>query len=421
MRINKFLLALFPLSIAIIVLDKIRLHVGIIASPYRILQTGILLLMFVIILINRKTSCNFPSPMMLALFGFISFALMSTLFAHGSTESMRRMIAIGEFAVMSFVLFFYLRKFYEIGHIEVFAKVACWTCIFSGLTIISDFFAWTDFSTILFDYGTPQRQIGILGEPNIAAGRLAVFLPFVMYVSFKNRKEHKVVKNIIYTTCFLIVSIAILMTGSRMGMVMLAIIFACVAVKERKYFATAKGLPFVGLYCLFLLSVWLILWQQSGFSSLVTYEAESLYRFASTGKSPDDNILGRVEMLKFGWRIFSDNPLAIVIGLGLGAYSHNTFLDVLFGTGFPCFLFFAAILLCIAVSICNLGKLNALSDLSFYFGLSFLNVIIMLFFLPHLHCRFLWGMYIPISMFIEWNEKSKRWRIRNAVNMEGKR
>lgn len=431
MRINKFLTLLFPLSIAIIIFDKIKLPIGMNISPYRLLQMGILFLMLITILMNWNRRLNLSSPTILLLLCFLFFALISTLFAHNLIGSMLRMFQIVEFGVMAFILFFYLKMFWDIAYIEVLAQVMCSLGILSGITIITDILGWTDFSGILYEYGGYQRQIGILGEPNFAAGRLAIFLPFIMYVSFKNQKEHKMAKSLIYAIFSLVISIAIFMTGSRMGIIMMAVTFAFVAVKERKYLVKARSGAIFIILCLFLLIMSSIIWQRIDINYFVTHRVGNLYKFISTGER-GETILKRLELLRFGVEMYLDNPIT---GLGPGGYrwelrryvpyfhgnpSHNTFVDVLVGTGVLGFIFFIGILFQIARNIRSLRKIMPLKNLSFYFGLSFLNLLMMLFFLSHLHNRFLWGVFIPISMVIEWNINTKCRKHKKLINVEGK-
>jgi len=356
--------------------------------------------------------------------------LISTLFAHDLARSLLRMCQIGEFFVMALILFFYLKIFWNISYIKGLAQLMCWLGILSGATIISDFFGWTDFAAV-YDYEYYGRQMGILGEPNIAAGRLAIFLPFILYASFKNQKEGKMAKSRIYAVLSLVVSIAILMTGSRMGIIMLAVTFTFVVLKERKYLINIRSAITFIILCLFLLIMVSVLQQNAKFSYLVTHRIGSLYHFITTGEKIE-GIATRLELLKVSQQMFSTNPL---LGLGPGGYrweipqyissrgerpSHNTFIDVLIGIGAFGFLFFVGMLLQIARNIRSLQKIMSLKNLPFYFGLSFLNLFMMLFFLSHLHNRFLWGMFIPISMVIEWNKKAKYRKYKKFVNAEDK-
>jgi len=431
MRVKKFFITLFPISITIIIFDKIKLPFDPPISIYRPLQMFILLLMFITILTKRNIKSNSSSLTTILLYFFVFFTLISTLFARNLTNSLLRTFQIGEFTIMVLILFFYLKIFWDISYVKDLAQLMCWLGIFSGVTIISDFFGWTDFVTIIYDYRGYGRQVGILGEPNFAAGKLAIFLPFIIYASFKNQKEGKMVKSRIYAILSLVVSIAILMTGSRMGIIMLVITFTFIILKERKYLISIKSAKTFIILCLFLLIIGTTFWQNAKFRYLATHRVGSLYHFITIGEKAE-GIDMRLELLKPSWQMFSTNP---ILGLGPGGYrwelpqyvpsmgerpSHNTFIDVLVGIGIFGFLFFVGILIQIAYNIRSLRKIMPLKNLSFYFGLSFLNLLVMLFFLSHLHNRFLWGMFIPISMVIEWNKKAKKRKYKKLVNAEDK-
>jgi len=340
------------------------------------------------------------------------------------------MFQIGEFAIMTLILVFYIKIFWEISYIKGLAQLMCWLGVLTGVTIISDFFGWTDFAAI-YEYRGYERQIGILGEPNIAAGRLAIFLPFILYASFKNQKEGKIVKSLIYAIFSLVVSTAIFMTGSRMGIITMAVTFTFIILKERKYLLNIRSVTIFIILCLFLFIMGIAVRQNAKFRYLVSHRVGSLYHFITTGKKIE-GISKRLELFKPGWQMFSTNP---ILGIGPGGYrwelsqyrpfigesaSHNTFIDVIVGIGIFGFLFFVGILIQIARNIHSLRKIMPLKNLSFYFVLSFLNLLMMLFFLSHLHNRFLWGMFIPISIVIECNKKAKERKHKKLINAEGK-
>lgn len=46
----------------------------------------------------------------------------------------------------------------------------------TGLSIITDFFGWTRFYSLNYETESLIRFIGILAEPNYAAGKLGIFL-----------------------------------------------------------------------------------------------------------------------------------------------------------------------------------------------------------------------------------------------------
>ena len=82
-------------------------------------------------------------------------------------------------------------------------------------------------------------------------------------------------------------------------------------------------------------------------------------------------------------------------------YSHNTFITVLSELGIIGFLFFIFICLKIAINIYYFYRKSLFSSFYFYLGLSFINLLIMSFFLANLYDKIFWGMFIPISMYFE--------------------
>lgn len=89
-------------------------------------------------------------------------------------------------------------------------------------------------------------------------------------------------------------------------------------------------------------------------------------------------------------------------------YSHNIFITILSELGLIGFLFFIFICIKIIRNIYYFYKKSLFSSFYFYLGLSFINLLIMSFFLHNLCDKYFWGMFISISMLSKyWNLNKK--------------
>jgi len=171
------------------------------------------------------------------------------------------------------------------------------------------------------------------------------------------------------------------------------------------------------------------------FSKEINYTLESyksLFNFITRGEELRGrrSLSGRSDMIKAGINIFIDYPF---FGVGLGNYkyfapryifisqmyySRNTFITILSELRLIGFLFFIFICFKILNSIyCFYKNSYFFSSFYFYLDLSFVNLLIMSFFLHNVNDKYFWGMFIPISMILDYWISNKKDLIAKKSNL----
>ncbi len=152
---------------------------------------------------------------------------------------------------------------------------------------------------------------GIFGDPNDLAMSLIVGLPFVFYLFFF---ERFVLKKMILVASGSLILYCILLTGSRGGMLGLAVV---VYLLLRRKTGTIVGIV-LALVCLFGL--------------LFIAPSSSMERFTEASLTEETGH-SRIEHWYHGWQMFLSNPIT---GVGMGNYpeyangfvAHNSFVHV---------------------------------------------------------------------------------------------
>lgn len=416
---QKIIVFIFPLSIFIMMFDRLKVYPDIDMSMYRALQMPILIIIVIFLLGQKKLKFNLYNLTPILLFGFLFSVLISTLTAVYQESSLIEARRIIELIILSYVIFFFIKNQWDEGIWVILAKMMMIAGGLSGLSVLTDLFGWTHFYRLYSETIPYMRPFGILGEPNYAAGKLGIFLPFAFFCIVNYRHSKKYFQYSLSIICTFLIITAIFFTGSRMGgFISLFTIFVFMA-KEIKRLLSLKIMMSIIVIFLIILFINLIFPIRVNFlESSISYTKESynsLFQFLLTG----EEILGRqslttrTDLLRGGINIFLQYPLFGVgpgnfkyisgkyLPIRMNMYSHNTFITVLTEFGIIGFLFFIGICLRIIKNIYYYYKNSTFQSFYFYLGLSFLNLLIIFFFLHDINDKYFWGMFVTISMLLD--------------------
>jgi O-antigen ligase len=416
---QKKLALIFPLSLFIMIFDRLKFYPNVNISMYRALQMPILIIMVIFLLGQKKLKFNLYNPMPILLFGFILIVFISTLTAVYQELALIDVRGIIELIILSYIIFFFIKHQWDEGSWVILAKMMMIAGAISGLSLFTDLFGWTHFYHLYSEAIPNIRPFGILGEPNYAAGKLGIFLPFAFFciVNYRNSKEYFQYSLSIICT-FLIIT-AIFFTGSRMGGFIIIFSIFVFMTKEIKRLLSLKIMMSIIIVFLIILFINIIFpIRINSLESLISYTKDSyrsLFWFLLTGEEilGRQSVTTRVDLLRGGINIFLQYPLFGVgpgnfkyisgkyLPIRMNMYSHNTFITVLTEFGIVGFLFFIGICLRIIKNIYYYYKNSTFQSFYFYLGLSFFNLLIMFFFLHDINDKYFWGMFVAISILLD--------------------
>ncbi len=418
---QKKLAFIFPLSLFVIIFDRLQVYPNVNMSMYRALQIPILIIIVIFLLGQKKLRFNLflYNSMSILLFGFLLIVFISTLTAVYQELALIDARSIIELIVLSYIIFFFIKYQWDEGSWVILAKMMMIAGAISGLSLFTDLFGCTHFYRLYSEAIPYMRPFGILGEPNYAAGKLGIFLPFAFFciANYRNSKEH--FQYFLSIICTFLIIAAIFFTGSRMGGFIIIFSIFVFMIKEIKRLLSLKimmSIIIVFLIILFINVLFPI--RINSLESLISYTEDSyrsLFQFLLTGEEIPgrQSLTTRVDLLRGGIDIFLQYPLFGVgpgnfkyisgkfLPIRINMYSHNTFITMLTEVGIVGFLFFIGICLRIIKNIYYYYKNSTFQSFYFYLGLSFLNLLIMFFFLHDINDKYFWGMFVAISMLLD--------------------
>lgn len=412
----RLLTLLFPLMTVTFIFDRLRIHPDVAISLYRPLYMAILFAMAISLLTKGRIRTCALTPTVLFLLMFNAALIISLVFAHDLSASASAVLTLAQLSLTGLLVGVFLINFWDVRYMNLLARVLCWVAVVSGLTVITDYLGLTSFKSLYLDREI-VRQIGILGEPNFAAGKLAIGFPFAIWAFLEAALARRTFSAMGYATGCGLIIIAVFLTGSRMGILMVAISLPFVAIKEWQRLLRPKIFLISSL-----LATALFLLLRGPFGTmfdLVMHRTEPLLAFIETRQElGEPSAAMRAEMLSAGWDIFRDHP---VFGVGMDGYrqvlplyspqlgtryAHNTFMEILTGTGLLGFIPFTALIISIVKRMWRgwqrEGEVRVPGSLPFYFALSSTMVATHLFFLSDYPNRYLWGLFLPLSIYLEW-------------------
>lgn len=408
----RLLILLFPLMTVTFIFDRLRIHPDIAISLYRPLHMAILFAMAISLLMRGRIRTCTLTPTVLFLLMFNAALIISLAFAYDLSASVPAVLTLAQLALAGLLVGVFLINFWDVRYMNLLARMLCWAAVVSGLTVITDYLGLTSFKSLYLEREI-VRQIGILGEPNFAAGKLAIGFPFVIWAFLEAALARRTFSAMGYATGCGLIIIGVFLTGSRMGIFMASISLVFVAVKEWKQLLRPKIILISSL-----LATALFFLLRGPFTIMFDLTIERMKPvlvFIGTGQELEEpSAAMRAEMLSAGWDIFRDHPL---FGVGTDGYrqvlplyssflgtrhAHNTFMEILTGTGLLGFIPFTALIISIVKRMWQGWQREGESRLPFYFALSSMMVAIHLFFLSDYPNRYLWGLFLPLSIYMEW-------------------
>src|SRR5690554_2410489 len=339
---------LIKICIVIVLILYCLLDRFIIVVPFIV----VLLLLFLADLKSLKYSnlANLIYPK--RFFYLIIFSILMLLRSPNIEEAKFQIIIMSVLMVTSFLLYFYIKKynyFYLILYSTLFISfinhiAALNIPIFDFLMFNSEEIGGID--GVVNGWGWGGRFSGILGNPNALAILLIYSLFLSLYI-LNYTKNLINITNIGQFICILNIILCfytIFMTQSRKGIVfglMLLIISFLLKFSTKKFFPyLIIGVLILGFLPFLLPNVDKNF--EGGLSRL-----ESAYNITNSAAMVDNSTALRLYFIEEGWKDFKESP---ILGHGInsfryyyGLYSHNNYIELLFGTGLVGFLIYYSI------------------------------------------------------------------------------
>jgi len=416
---NRNIALLFPLSCSIIVIDQLSIYnAGRLRSIslYFPIQIMIIFLMMISILLTGNIRFKLTKTI-LWLIGFICFASLSILFSIDMNVSLLKVFYLVRLSFMSFLIFLFLKKFWILDLNKTFMKIMCWVGV-----VIATF----PFISLL-SIGTKTRYGVLSYEVNHSAGMISILFPFALYQLIEMQKRHNLLKGVIYNICCIFIIIAVLVTGSRMGVLIISLNIFLVIILQRHYLVK----PNLIIFNIILIFLVILLIRYGLFKEILEDLLRRFYilwnyifRKNEIGIS---SVSIRNNLLYACWQIFLKNPL-FGIGLGNANFSnirdislmtgrqgvapHNTYIEFLSEIGIFGFIFFILILLQIGKNLYFFYR-TLRNSLYLYLTISFLNLCLVFLLLSQSTNHYFWGFFLPLSMYLDF--KKQQWELSNKV------
>jgi O-antigen ligase len=287
-----------------------------------------------------------------------------------------------------------------------------------SITLLTDYFGITRISAVfgehIFQEMRSGRGAGLLGgESNITAARLSSILPFSIYNLIYIKKGLN--RKLFILLSVIITILAIVLTGSRMGLLVLGFICLVIGLKEIR---TSKFLvKFVVI--IILISTMLLI----NFSMNLIKDKKFEERFESIQDIPkinkiryeegESSIMLRYFLFFIGIDLIKKNPL---LGVGIGnskyltvkytqepfqmRYLHNTYLDICSENGIIMLIILLLFLSGIVI-ICYSRYKKEKNEFYFYFLVAFFVQLICWFFLSDFLNKLFWSLFLPVGLFLK--------------------
>jgi O-antigen ligase len=416
--ISPLLACLFGALVFIAVLDRLPLSIfGFSVSAYRFLSLPLLITIIFTLLRSGWIPWAQQGPMSLLLLGLLLSMALSSLFSTDPEIALLHLLRYLEYALIALLLSAILCTHWQERYWLPFAWTLLLSALFASATVLTDFWGATAFYRWYEAERPYVRHMGILGAANYGSAKLVVLMPFIFYLGafYAQRRRWGALSFVIGAG--LIVSIALFITGSRMGGLLASIALAVFLLREIRWLRKPRViLLFAAILGLLLTAS--ISFGEGPMSQAFRYVSNRygvLISFLRSGEESynrvrESSLRERIEVFRAGLRMFADHPL---LGIGLAhfplvigeydprysrVYSHNTYLSVLAELGLIGILFF--IFLCRQMFF--LFHRAFMTDKGFYFYLflSYILLLIGFLFLHELDNKYFWTLFLPISLYL---------------------
>jgi len=425
-RINKFILFYFLFSIFIIMFDRLKIYPSVNVSVYRIFQYLFLFMLFIFLSKYKNIYFDLFSPTISIGLIFIFIIFLTIPFSENVPRTLKASLRLFSLIVMSIMVAMFLINTWKEEYLINIAIVMNICGIIAALSIITDHYNVTNFASLYMVDSHEKffRTFGILGESNFAAGKLNIFLPFNLFLILHYNKFKKFAKVIFLYFGLIFLLIAVIFTGSRMGGIITfftLMIFILRNAKLKRLFKISKMIKLMMALMVIIIIINIIsltsisdILGKSVFLKALSNRYIKLYDYIISNDEGEssNSVRTRVELNIIGLKMFLNNPLT---GIGLGnyqnrvkyyssyyyKYAHNTFMTILAETGIFGFLLFLGLLIKMGKQIYVCYRNSYYSEFYFFFGISFINLILELLNLSDISNKYLWGLFLPLTIFFE--------------------
>jgi len=283
---------------------------------------------------NKDVKGNLYAQHMLIL---TLLSAVSLLWSPNKTDAYFQIGVLSVLIINSFLIYYFVKRYHLLDFIVFFTLCVSFINQIASLRIpIFNFLLYNTTERggadgVIMGWGWKNRFSGMMENPN----SLAIFLLFSLYLSFfklNNMAKGASLKSAIHFVNILLGFYTLFLTQSRKGIVfglMLAGLFVFLK------FTVKKAIFFVGFLSLAIAAI----------AFIPTLQEIVINSFARVGRASDtlqgtDAESSSVHRLYFaieGWEGFKEKP---IFGHGInsfrhyfGLYSHNNFIEILFGLG----------------------------------------------------------------------------------------
>jgi O-antigen ligase len=403
---------LFALSVAVVVWD--RLPMGPL-SVYRVLQWPLVALALLGLLQRRSLEFPLKSPTLWWLLGLLGAMICASFAAWDLQEGTVQLLRYIGYALTALIWMLVLRNCWEGRFWVLLSWFMVVVASVMALTVLTDFGGFTGFYRWYGQERPYVRQAGLLGEANYAALKLGVLLPLGLFLAKWYVRQRRVWLAGGVIGAALLVSGAIFLTGSRMGGLLLVLIWGAFAVWEREWLWRPHMVAFLGVLGGILVLVGVALTPPGELEKGIKYLVSRygvLLEFVQTGEERfgavrETSLRERFDVWAAGLQIFADHPW-VGVGLGnfpkiigqynpayAGVYSHNTYIAVLAELGLVGLVFFLGLCIQIWRALRKIGEHRGLAS---YLRLSLGVLFVSFVFLYDFEDKFFWGLFVPLAL-----------------------
>lgn len=411
---------LFPCLVALLLFENIELA-GIGRSLYSLGAFVIVFLMLLSILSgNGESKRIYMGLHVVLLMLFIAACILSAFNAEYPNASYKRTLEFSQYTLFAIVISMYLFRTWNSEDWILLEKFALAVSAIAAASIITDLVGITSFSRWFASDFVPlfSRPSGIFGEPNYSAAKLAVMLPFCISALIRYIEERRKVKSIVTACIVSMVVFAVLLTGSRVGLLIsifvifvYAIRLLFLSIRNRKALIFAVILVILVTIVILNIPIGIAeLFQTAGFQITISRYENVWNYLVGRPVTGESSIQERSDLLEYGIELYKENPIS---GIGIDNFkyyagnkfgkdeivAHNTFIGILAETGTFGAIFYFSLFAYILFSY--VISRDILEGFFFPLFISYISLLIMLSFLSNYQNKLFWGLFLPISMYLE--------------------
>ncbi len=417
--ISPLLAFLFGTLVFIAVLDRLPLSVfGFSVSAYRLLSLPLLITIIFTLLRSGWIPWAQQGPTAFLLLGLLLSMALSSFFSTNPEIALLYLVRYVEYALIALLLSAILCTHWQERYWLPFAWTLLLSALLASATVLSDFWGATAFYRWYEPDRPYVRQMGILGEANYAGAKLAILMPFILYLTSWYTQKRRWGRLALVIGAGITVSFALFITGSRMGGLLASVALAVFLLREIRWLRQPRViLLFAAIFGLLLAPplfrsrgpmLQAFEYISSRYGLVITFLRSGTEEFRGVRET---SLRERIEVFEAGLEMFADHPL---FGAGLaqfpytiqlynplysGVYSHNTYLTVLAELGLAGAIFF--ILLSGRMFVLLYRALTHHSEIHFYMLLSFVLLQMSFLFLHDLDNKYYWTLFLPICLYLE--------------------